>query len=114
MPGRLKLLNPLNLISTGKGYLYHNVPTDSPQSALPFALKPRWPSPRRTTDRLLPARFSPTRMVWMLISALFVLLLLIGGYHRHTSAPWPLVEENKPEPYPWQLYPRLVQSCSFD
>ncbi|KAF2151648.1 hypothetical protein K461DRAFT_226833 [Myriangium duriaei CBS 260.36] len=104
MADRLRSLNPLNLISNGSGFFYQNIPGASPHNGAPSRY--RWPSPRRTTERLFPARFSPTRMVWMIISALFVLFLLIGGYH-HREVGRRKAADSKPEPFPWQLYQRL-------
>ncbi|GAM85414.1 hypothetical protein ANO11243_034210 [Dothideomycetidae sp. 11243] len=108
MTGRLKKLNPLRLISNGSGFFYQRLPTDSHASS-PFTLKqfhPRWPSPRRTTEHLLPARFSPTRIVWMAVSAICFVLLLLGGY-EHRRMDEAREPEVMPEPYPWLHYNRL-------
>ncbi|PSK60413.1 hypothetical protein B9Z65_563 [Elsinoe australis] len=109
MTERLKSLNPLKLIPGSSGF-YQRVPGESPPSASPFNLQPlknyRWPSPRRTTERFFPARFSPTRMLWIVISALVLLFLLIGGYEHHEGQQQKEAD-NKPEPFYWQTYPRL-------
>lgn len=104
-------MNPLKLITNRSSFLYQQVPDES-RNGSPFNLQPlkkyRWPSPGRRAERLIPSwgRFSPSRMLWIILASLITLTLLAGGgYHRRRIIE--NKEDTKPEPFFWQTYPRL-------